>query len=1451
MSEGNRETPADLQGLPRQQRAGEEVFGARLRRLRAERGLSLAELSRRAHYSRGYISKVENGRKPVTYGFAVCCDDALEADGLLIALAPGNGGKGGPAPCPYPGLAAFRTEEADWFFGREPVTAELVARLAEKARGPAGAVSTGRWTVPGPAPETRPETGTGTPTGIARETGAATGTGPGAGPGTAPGPDDGPLVVVGPSGAGKSSLLHAGLLPALARGALPVPGSAEWPVAVLTPTAHPLLALAHAVARAVTAGAAAGGPGGRGRPPGPTPDALFLALLDGTFPEAVRAAAPTGMLVVADQFEEVFTLCPDPAERRGFITALCALSRPALVVLGVRADFYGRCLEHPELVTALRRSQLPLGPMTPAELRTAITGPAERTSLTLEPGLVDVLLRDAGVDDDSPRPGGAHALPLMAHALLTTWQQREDDRMTVAAYRRTGGIRGAVAASAERVYGHLDAPGRATARQLLLCLVQVGDAVREPETGGDGGHHDTRRRVGHERLRALLPDPERADGVLAAFAGARLLSLGAEGVEITHEALLHAWPRLRRWIDADRAGLRGRQRLVEAAEAWEKAGRDPALLYRGAQLELAADWLDARRWEDDARRPGELPDGPGGYPGSGHVQDPGQDPGPGTAESPVPPPGPGTTKGPGQHPAPAPGASSAHASPSPASPAPTTPSPASSAPTTPERRFLDASLAHREAEAAAVRRRTRRLRQLVSALSALSLLTGAATAFALFQRAAALAERDVSAAQVAVDHAERMRQVDPAQAMRLSLAAYRLVRTPATRGALLASSGSVFSTPAGGHQWSVNRLAFTDRPAGAPGSGELLVSSGEEGTVHLTDVRDPARPLRTAVVREPHPGTRSAVTPDGRLLASGGDDATVRIRDLRAGRALVVSLPAGAPVTALAFSPDGRRLAAGGKDGSVRTWLLDGARTGAAARADRSHAAAVTALAYRPDGAVLASASDDCTVQLWRTAPGSGAPRPAAVLEGHRAQVRTVAFSPDGRLLASGSFDRTVRLTLVSDPGDPGWGRELKGHQGLVNSVAFRGDGRQLASAADDQTTRLWDVASGRATLTLPQPNPVRSVAYGPGGRILATGDDEGRRLLWHLPPPVLLGPPGGLPAVHALPGGRLLAATGGDGSVPLWRTGVWGPDSETPVGVLRGHTGAVTGLDTDASGRLLATGGDDGTARLWDLRDPRRPVELARIDRHRDMVYAVALSEDGRLLVTAGEDRRARVWDVSDPRRPVLLKSLTRHSDRINGVALGGPGDRTLVTAGGDYQARVWDLRDPRRPVLRATLPHPNQVNRAALAPGGRFLATTNDDRRVRLWDLARLGAGSPAPVTRPVAVLVGHREASREVAFSPDGGTLVTTSDDRTAQLWSLADVRRPVVLTALPGHGGPVTGAVFSPDGRTLVTAGTEGTVRFWSHDVAAVVRRICALDGPGFGRAEWAEHFPDQEYRRSCG
>ena len=398
--------------------------------------------------------------------------------------------------CPFKGLASFDVDDAEVFFGRERLVAEMVARLA----------------------------------------GAAV------------------LGIVGPSGSGKSSALRAGLLPALADGVLP--GSSGWAIALLRPGAHPLRA----------------------------------------FEQAVAQAAPDGRLVIAvDQFEEVFTACHDEGERAAFADALVAAVRDphrrAVVLIALRADFYGRCAAYPELWRMLGASHVPVGPMRRDELRRAIESPAQRAGLRVDAALVDALVADV-----QGEPG---ALPLLSTALLELWEQRDGRRLTFAAYDRTGGVHGAVARLAERVYDGLDPQQQAGAQAILVRLAGVGD-----------GDAVVRRRV---PLAELERTPGAA-GVLAALADGRLVIVSREEAEVAHEALLREWPRLRAWLEEDVDGRRLHHHLGVAAREWDGRGRDPGELYRGARLAAALEWsgthepeLDAveRAFLDESRAAGE------------------------------------------------------------------------------------------------------------------------------------------------------------------------------------------------------------------------------------------------------------------------------------------------------------------------------------------------------------------------------------------------------------------------------------------------------------------------------------------------------------------------------------------------------------------------------------------------------------------------------------------------------------------------------------------------------------------------------------------------------------------------------------------------------------------------------------------------------------------------------
>ncbi|MEV0254626.1 DNA-binding protein [Streptomyces sp. NPDC050732] len=338
-------------------------------------------------------------------------------------------------------------------------------------------------------------------------------------------------AVFGPSGSGKSSLLRAGLIPCLRE----AEDAASRPAAI----------------RVLT--------------PGPRPadhTKLFIP-----------AAASGETWLIVDQFEETFTLCHDPAQRRAFIDLLLsarAAGSRLRVVLGVRADFYARCLEHEGLAAVIQEASLPVGPMTPSELREAIVRPAAAAGLIVERALTDRLIEEVGEE-----PGG---LPLLSHALLETWRRRRGRTLTLQVYEAVGGIHGAIAQTAEAFYTQLTEPQAETARRILLRLITPGD-----------GTPDTRRPVDRTELDSTDPAGSEASTLLHTLARARLITLDETTVDLAHEALITAWPRLYRWIDEARERLRRHRRLTQAARHWQDRGHDSATLLRGAELTEAED----------------------------------------------------------------------------------------------------------------------------------------------------------------------------------------------------------------------------------------------------------------------------------------------------------------------------------------------------------------------------------------------------------------------------------------------------------------------------------------------------------------------------------------------------------------------------------------------------------------------------------------------------------------------------------------------------------------------------------------------------------------------------------------------------------------------------------------------------------------------------------------------
>ena len=380
------------------------------------------------------------------------------------------------------------------------------------------------------------------------------------------------VAVVGPSGIGKSSVVKAGLVPALRGGALP--GSAPWLVTDMFPGSYPYEELAAALLRVAVE----------------RPDDLVeeLARDELGIRRVVKRILPPGseLLVVVDQFEELFTLTADEATRRRFLAGLTALAgdphSPARVLVTLRADFLDHPLRDPEFGELLRAGMVAVAAPSEDELAEAIERPARRVGVRFEPGLVSQIVADV-----RDQPG---ALPLLQYALTELFANRAGDVLTLEGYLATGGVVGALGRRAEDLYARLGTSARAACRQVFLRLVSA-----------DPASHDTRRRVRRSELRQLELEPDALDEVLARYGEHRLLTFDREPltrtptVEVAHEAILSQWERLREWIEERREHLLLHRRLVEAVAEWEDAGRDQEYLPhegRLAQLEAWAGGTD-------------------------------------------------------------------------------------------------------------------------------------------------------------------------------------------------------------------------------------------------------------------------------------------------------------------------------------------------------------------------------------------------------------------------------------------------------------------------------------------------------------------------------------------------------------------------------------------------------------------------------------------------------------------------------------------------------------------------------------------------------------------------------------------------------------------------------------------------------------------------------------------
>ena len=1117
------------------------------------------------------------------------------------------------------------------------------------------------------------------------------------------------LALFGASGSGKSSLLRAGLLPAIRAGGLP--GSQDWPtILLITPGEHPLEELA------IQLGALQGvAPGALRADLEANPSHLDLAVR-----QALVSKSPSAnLLLLVDQFEEVFTLCRDEAERVGFIDALLGAVNSARsrtrVIVAVRADFYAWCGDYPALVAALRDAQLLVGPLTEGDLRAVITEPAARAGLTIEPALVETALNDA-----RDEPG---ALPLLSHALLETWQRRRGRSLTLADYLAAGGVQGGVSQTAEQVYGSLTPAQQQIAKGIFLRLTAIGESTA-----------DTKRRASLEELRVGEAAGEAAM-VLERLAAARLVALGEDSVELTHEALIRSWPRLRGWLTEGRERLRLHRQLTQAAQEWDAFGREPDALYRGVQLAAAKEWT-AHHDQDLNLLEREFLDASAAWEARAFSL---------------------TRR------------------------------------TNRRLRVLAAALAALTLAAttlagvAVVQRNTLRQQTEIAQRRALELesarLAAKAADLARSKPAIALLT-DLQALRVAptsqarrtllalLDQEPRRvgflpandRVLDMARSPDATMLAIaldngrvslwdlrsrrplRVLRSLAGQGGTVVAfspdSRTVATDASGGavalFDVGTGQLRQTLTPSAPPGPAYNL-AFGADGRV-LTVVFGPRPPSIRLGIRQwdlstgtplgsrlptlygPFSGANAVeFTPRGDRIVVASEDEILDIVDLGGG-SVVRSEPLSVPLLeTVAVSPDGRVAAVAGpeyaparRSGIVLVDLATGRRLGPPWWVD----ATVSALAFSRSGRTLAVGLGDGRVAFWDAArPGVAS---TEILVGHVAAVRGLSPGLGADQLASGGKDGAV---ILWDPAARSTLQQTLAHPASpasdhreVHTVAFDRYGHLLTATADHVS--LWDPARQRYTGDLQRPRSIAGVVTGaalsPDGRWVAavyTTESGSNMVVWDRASRAVVK----VAAVGRITGGAVAFSSDGRqvAIAGLEEVMLWDVEGQgTPRSLALPHSRWLfqgpgpTGLAFSPDGRRLAMGGW-GVA-VWELHDPLHPVYAAKPV----WVSSIAFNADGTILAAGDADGTVDRFKLGASPRPLVpLPALTDHTRAVLAVAFSRRGLLASSADGGTVL-----LHDVAGQIIADTRQRDQIGNGLAFNPDGGSLAVGTSDAVVVL---------------------------------------------------------------------------------------------------------------------------------------
>lgn len=1240
---------------------------------------------------------------------------SINADTLGLAIEPEN---------PYKGLRAFQEADAADFFGRDKLIERLLGRLTERHE-------------------------------MSRF-----------------------LAVIGPSGSGKSSVVKAGVLPALRKGALP--GSERWFYVEMVPGIHPVGKLAQALLSVAI------------DPPAGLPRQLREN--ERGLVQAVNRILPDNeseLVLVIDQFEEVFTQAEDEYERDHFLKILLvAASDPESrlrVIITLRADFYDRPLLFPEFGNLIRERTEVVLPLSAADLEEAIVGPAQRVGMSVEEKLIAAVVGDVS--------GEIGALPLLQYALTEVFERRRGRNLTLEAYQESGGALGALARRATDLYSEMDAKHQETVRQLFLRMVTLGE-----------GTEDTRRRVRWAELFSIAANEERMQSVMDSFTRYRLLTTDNDPmtreptITVAHEALIRKWEHLRVWLDESRESLLLQRRLSQSTEEWLSSKQDKSFLASGVRLTqfeqlvaegdiaLSQDERDfvtasvtereARAAEERARKAEEL-----------ELKR--------------------RTRNRSIAAAVAAGVALMGI-------------------------FLTAIALYQRAEAQEARAEAEDNAATATIAQGQAIFQAATATIAQGQ-----AEFSAATATIAQGQAE----INEQQANSLSLAYYSQQaqqNNDINLALALASAAAAIPNPPPIAQGALfeaaiapNQRYIFDPDTVAEAHQDLLLAAdiSPDGLRALSSGGNPfGEPTDTGIrlwdlqtgqvihILEGHTAGVWAITfsPDGTQALSGDIGGTIILWNLEDGTEIKRFDARLDWVLGLAFTPDGKQFVAGGSDNlnqaeldpdaaELSLWDIE---TGEVVRNFEGHQKGIWEVAISPDGKTLLSGSADLfgiggtldnSVRWWdietgeeqgrytneltgfpsvafvsdaQAVAGQGGSDPALVLinlttgrgerfaNAHTDVVWDIAVSANGQYALSGGGDNQVVLWDIATHQPI---RTFIGHSSAVLGVDITADGRSGFTVSIDMTARVWDLMGGvEVRQFAPAESSISAMQLSQDGQIALSGSTDGRVILWDVVTGDMLrqleGQTTEIRSVAISPNGTL-AAAGAINDAALQSDTVaiivWNLATGEVVHRLEGHTREVNALAFSSDGQSLFSGGGDSDTtkrvRRWDM---TTGAETTTYGDQTEIIWSIALSPDGQTLAVGNSLGIIAFYNAESAE--AQGSPLEGHTNLVSTLTFNSDG-RQLLSGGADSILILWEIASGTK---LATFPdHTGNINTGVLSNDGRWVLSAADDNTIRLWDASN---------GQQIRQYNGHTAGVVGAYFLGDASTFISASADKTLRIW-----------------------------------------------------------------------------------